>query len=185
MSQYYLMAQLPSLDALAETAPLPITEARFAELCGRLLREKMVDVLKKLSLVPPKNGERVGSAVVDGWNAAERQLRMALAVARAEKMNKTFDAEPTVFPQPLMQVCRAAIEMEDPLAAEKYLYQYRLNILETLRPMDAFSDDMVFYYGLKLKLIARMRAFDPEKGEGAYREMYRSILQGDVQEATT
>jgi len=74
--------------------------------------------------------------------------------------------------------------MTDPLAAEKYLNRYRLEFLESIRPMDTFCDDAVFYYGLKLKLIVRMRTFDIQKGEDAYRNIYDSIISGAVQEAT-
>ena len=33
MNQYYLIAQLPSLEIASETTALPITEERFYELC--------------------------------------------------------------------------------------------------------------------------------------------------------
>ena len=33
MNQYYLIAQLPSLETAGETTALPITEERFYELC--------------------------------------------------------------------------------------------------------------------------------------------------------
>ena len=33
MNQYYLIAQLPSLEIANETTALPITEERFYELC--------------------------------------------------------------------------------------------------------------------------------------------------------
>ncbi len=33
MNQYYLIAQLPSLEIAGETTALPITEERFYELC--------------------------------------------------------------------------------------------------------------------------------------------------------
>ena len=69
------------------------------------------------------------------------------------------------------------------MEAEKYLNRYRLEILETLRPMDNFSEDYIFYYGLRLKLILRIRQFDTKAGEEAYRNIYNSILNGDRLEA--
>ena len=60
--------------------------------------------------------------------------------------------------------------------------KYRLDFLETLRPMDSFSEDFVFYYGLKLRLLERIRKFDEESGETAYRNIYDSIMNGDRSE---
>jgi hypothetical protein len=65
------------------------------------------------------------------------------------------------------------------MEAEKFLNKYRLEFLETLRPMDSFSEDFVFYYGLKLKLISRIKQFDTESGETAYKNIYSSIINGD------
>ena len=70
------------------------------------------------------------------------------------------------------------------MEAEKYLSHYRLRILETLRPIDYFSENYIFYYGLKLKLLLRMRQFDTKAGEKAYKNIYNSILNGDRLEAT-
>ena len=78
-------------------------------------------------------------------------------------------------------MANAAIEKENPMESEKYLNSYRLEMLETLRPMDAFSDEYIFYYGLKLKLLLRIRQFDTETGEKAYRNIYNSIIKGDLE----
>ena len=83
-----------------------------------------------------------------------------------------------------MQAARTAVEIESPMEAEKFLNKYRLDFLETLRPMDSFSEEFVFYYGLKLKLIERIRKFDSESGEAAYRNIYDSIMNGDRSEVT-
>ena len=54
-----------------------------------------------------------------------------------------------------------------------------LNFLETLRPMDNFSGEFIYYYGLKLKLISHTRKFDTNMGEIAYRNIYDSIMNGE------
>ena len=157
MAEYYLISQLPSLDGISENAPLPITEERFTELCNQFLGKKSRENMKKLTLSPAKNIERSGSVLIDAWNESERNLRFALGKVRAEKMKKTFDTENRIFPVEYVKAASAATEIENPLEAEKYLNSYRLEILETLRPMDSFSEDYVFYYGLKLKLLLRIR----------------------------
>ena len=182
MAEYYLISQLPSLDGISENMPLPITEQRFIELCNRFLGEKVKKSLGKLTLVPDISNELSGSALIDAWNDAERNLRLALAKVRADKLGKQFDTENKPLSTEILKTALAAAEMESPLEAENFLNLHRLNFLETLRPMDAFSEDYIFYYGLKLKLILRTRQFDTAIGEATYRNIYNSILDGDKPE---
>lgn len=182
MAEYYLISQLPSLDGINENTPLPITSERFAELCERFLSKKAQGESKKLTLAPPKNPEKSSSSLVEKWNDGERNLRFALAELRADKMNKHFDTENKSFSSALLQAVRTALEIESPMEAEKFLNKYRLDFLETLRPTDSFSEEFVFYYGLKLKLIERIRRFDSESGECAYRNIYDSIMNGNRSE---
>ena len=183
MAEYYLISQLPSLDGISENTPLPINEERFTELCNRFLGKKAQEAMDKLALIPPKNSECSGSLLIDAWNESERSLRFALGKVRAEKMKKVFDTENRIFPVEYIKVASTATEIENPMEAEKYLNSYRLSILETLRPMDSFSEDYIFYYGLKLKLLLRIRQFDTKNGEKAYKNIYDSILNGDSLEA--
>ena len=179
MSESYLISQLPSLDGISENMPLPITEERFFELCGELSGKKIQSEINKMTLLPPKNSEKSSSSLIESWNDGERNLRLALAKVRADKMKKTFDLENNSLSNELIRVANTAIEMESPLEAEKFLNSYRLEFLETLRPMDNFAQDFIYYYGLKLKLLLRIRQFDANIGETAYRNIYDSILNGD------
>ncbi len=183
MSLYYLMAQLPSLDALPDNAPLPITEESFYELCERLLNKKAFAALSELTLVPNRNVENSGFSLVDQWNDGERQLRFALASLRAGTMNKTFETGENSLPSNMVQIAKNACEMTDPMDAERFLNKHRLQFLESLRPMDAFCDNAVFYYALKIKLLKRIRSFDEDKGREAYKNIYNSVLAGDRKEA--
>ncbi len=184
MSQYYLMAQLPALDGLGDTTPLPITEERFAALCRENLSKKAWMEFEGMTLLPSRHDDTASSPLVKAWNKGEQQLRLALGQTRAAKRRVAFDAGDEGFPLPLMQTVQAAVEMEDPMAAEQFLDRYRLSFLETLRPMDGFCDDAVYFYGLKLKLLWRIRRFDEARGETAYRSIYNSILHGETMEVT-
>lgn len=184
MAEYYLVSQLPSLDGIGDNVPLPITEERFTELCNSLLGKKAREELSKLTLAPSRTPEKSGSALVEAWNDGERNLRLVLAKLRAEKMNKQFDMGNKSLPVNLVQAARTAVDAATPMEAEKILNRYRLDFLETLRPMDTFSQDFVFYYGLKLKLIMRIRQFDTASGEAAYRNIYDSIINSDRSEVT-
>ncbi|MBE6771331.1 MAG: DUF2764 family protein [Ruminococcaceae bacterium] len=182
MAEYYLISQLPSLDGINENTPLPVTSERFEELCMRFLGKKAQCELQKLSLVPPRNPDKSSSALIEKWNDGERNLRLALAKFRAEKMNKNFNSDNQSFSVGLLQAVRTAVEIESPIEAEKFLNQYRLDFLESLRPSDSFSEEFVFYYGLKLKLIERIRKFDAESGKSAYKNIYNSIMNDDRSE---
>lgn len=176
---YYLISQLPSLDGIGENTQIPITQERFLELCTQFLGKRAKNVIEKITLTPSMNGEQSGSALIDAWNESERDLRLALAKARAEKMHKTFDDANRLLPAQYVKTASTAIEMDDPMGAEEYLNRFRLGILEELRPTDNFSEEYIFYFGLKLRLIERIRRFDTETGETVYRNIYNSILNGD------
>jgi hypothetical protein len=179
MAEYYLISQLPSLDGISVNMPLPITEERFFELCTGLLPQKAVREFKKLTLLPTMEYEKSSSALVESWNSGERDLRLALGKIRAEKMGKSFDIGQRILPTTLLQTAKTAVEFTSPLEAEQFLNQYRLNFLESLRPTDNFSQDYIFYYGLKLKLLIRASGFDAQSGESAYKKIYNSILSGN------
>ena len=115
MANIYFMSQLPSLDGINENVALPITEERFLELCQRFLDKKAQHEISKLTLTPPREYEKSSSDLIEAWNKGERELRFALAKARAEKMKKSFDTENKNFSVELMKVARTAVEMESPL----------------------------------------------------------------------
>lgn len=183
MGEYYLIAQLPSLDNISDNLPLPITEERFSELCNRFLSKKAVNELNKLTLMPQRTAEYVSSALIKAWNDGERMLRLSLGKARADKLKKQFETENTAIPTELLQLARVAVDMDNPLEAEEFLNRYRLDFLEGLRPSDTFAEDFVFYYGLKLKLISRIKQFDSAVGGAVYRNIYDSIMSNDFKEA--
>ncbi len=182
MAEYYLISQLPSLDGIGENTPLPVTEEHFFELCNRFLGKKALKKLSELTLLPPRDYEKSNSVLIDAWNENERNLRFALAKVRADRMKKQFDTENKSLSAEILKAANTAAETENPLEAEKVLNGYRLDFLETLRPMDNFSDDFIFYYALKLKLLLRIRKFDTDAGKTAYKNIYNSVLNGDRSE---
>lgn len=179
MAGYYLISQLPSLDGISDNMPLPITEERFSELCHQLLGKKTLDEMKRITLLPERESEDCGSDFINNWLDSERKLRLALAKVRAQRLNKSFDTGNTLIPLHYQKAAEAAMQSKDPLEAEKLLCSCRLELLEAQRPMDGFSVDYVFYYGIKLKLISRLRGFDTEAGEAAYKNIYNSVLMAD------
>ena len=183
MAEYYLISQLPSLDGISENMPLPITEERFFQLCNEISGKKIQNEINKITLLPSREYEKSSSFVIENWNNGERNLRLALAKVRADKMKKSFEIENNVLSSELIKIANTAVEIESPMEAEKFLNSYRLEFLETLRPMDNFSEEFIYYYGLKLKLISHIRQFDTNAGEIAYKNIYNSIMSGDRLEA--
>jgi len=178
MAEYYLISQLPSLDTADGNVALPITEERFLELCTRFLGKKALFEFSRLSIIPPREPYRSDYAIINAWNDGERSLRLALAAARAERMNKQFSCDTASLPPALLHTARSAAQAQDPFQAEKLLNDHRLAFLETLRPSDCFSLDQVFYYFLRLKLLERIKQFDTASGKAAYRNIYASIVNG-------
>ncbi len=182
MSLYYLMAQLPSLDALSPMTVPPITEDRFFSLCRDLLPKKAKDEIKKLTLIPKKEGEHSASALLRAFYEGERELRLALSYMRAERLKKSLEmpeGEPSLS---ALQTAKQALECTDPKKAELMLSSYRLELLENLRPSDCFSLDSVFYYAIKLKLLWRLCSFDQKQGEQVYKDLYNQALRGASEE---
>ena len=180
MKQYYLMAQLPSFVVSDDKTELPITEEYFTELCSRFLEKDDLKTLSALSLEPPRDAKATGSAFVDAWYEKERSLRIALAQIRALNMKKKFDANGITLAPDAVQAARTAAGMDSPLAAEQFLNQYRVSVVDNLTPLDGFSTDAVFAYGIKLKLAVRMKKFNAEKGMASYHKIYDRILKADA-----
>ena len=176
--QYYLVSQLPAFS-INQSAPLPVTEEYFIDLCSRFMDKKAVKAIQNLSLEPPRQAEKTVYDVLDKWYDYERSLRIALSYLRAQKMKKDF-IDPTNLlskvSSDIMQTARTAINFESPLEAEDYLNQERINYLSNVLPFDNFSDEAVIAYGLKLKLANRVKKFNEEAGMASYRKIYDRIL---------
>lgn len=178
MSEYYLISQLPSLDGIGEHTPLPITEERFSELCSLFTGKRTLTELQKLTVCPVPDFEPSSSSLINKWNENERDLRLALGKIRAEKMKKSFDAGEKPLSPELIKTAEAAVTAGNPLDAEKYLSSCRLAFLESIRPFDSFSDDYLFYYALRLRLLSRIKNFDMSKGKTSYKNIYNTVING-------
>ncbi|MBQ3235380.1 MAG: DUF2764 family protein [Clostridia bacterium] len=183
MAEYYFISQLPSLDGLSDGMPLPITEEYFIGLCKSVLKDSKINELNNLTLIPPLIPVKSKSALITAWNKFERYLRLSIAKIRAEKMKKPFNLQNEFLPNEYIKIATDAMEIDNPLESEKFLTEYRLKFLESLRPMDSFSEEFIYYYFLKLKLLERIRKFNVEEGEIAYKNIYHSIVSGNKTEA--
>ena len=181
-NQYYLVSQLPEFSVSDDHSTLPITYEYYYDLCSRFLSKKDMKILEELSLEPSLEGKSTGSKFVDSWNLKEKSLRLALAQIRALRMKKKFSAGYESVAPDAVQAARTASGMDSPLAAEQYLNQYRLSVIESMRPADIFSVDAIFSYGLRLQLAVRMKKFNAANGMASYHKIYDSILKADASE---
>lgn len=176
MAYYYLVSQLPNISAAEGKSSLPLNGSSFKELCGRFLSEGEMSTLEGLSLVPPKEASPTGSVFLDTWYEKERYLRFTLAQIRAQRMKKEASVLPPGCTADILQAARTAVGMDSPLSAEQYLFEYRMKLLEEIKPLDGFSIDAVYAYGIKLLLVERMKKFDTENGKACYHKIYDKIL---------
>jgi len=176
MDYYYLVSQLPNISGSEGKSALPLSSSEFIELCCRFISEAEKKVVQELSLTPPRESTKTGSDFLDTWYEKERFLRFALAQIRAQKMKKDSVVLPSGCTADIVTAARTAVGMDSPLSAEQYLYDYRMKLLDELRPLDSFSIDAVYAYGIKLMLVERMRKFDMENGKSSYHKIYDTIL---------
>lgn len=180
-NQYYLVSQLPEFTVSDGKSPLPISYEYYRDLCSRFMSGKNLKILDSLSLEPSiDDSVKTGSKFVDEWNHRERSLRLALAQIRALRMKKKFNMGLVSIAPDAVQAARTASGMDSPLAAEQFLNQYRLSVIDSIRPLDLFSTDTVFSYGLRLQLAVRMKKINAEMGAASYRKIYDSILKADA-----
>ena len=179
MAYYYLVSQLPNISGAEGKSALPLSSSAFKELCSRFLSEDEKLQVQGLSLVPPKEKSSTGSVFLDTWYEKERSLRYALAQIRAQKMKKDVSVLPGGVTADIIQAARTAVGMDSPLSAEQFLFDYRIRLLDEIRPLDSFSVDAVYAYGIKLLLVERMKKFDADIGKTSYHKIYDNILEGD------
>ncbi len=174
---YYLVAQLPAFSVSDDNfAKLPISTEYFKDLCLRFMSEKDCENIKNLSLEPPRSEQCTGSVFLDAWYKNERNLRFALAQIRALKIKKELKDIPSISDGDVIQIARTAAGMDSPLSAEQFLNQYRLGVLDKIAPLDQFSSDAVYNYGLRLMLTERMKKFNRDEGLASYHKIYEEIL---------
>ena len=180
MSQYYYtVASLPAL--LFHTQPA-LTTAQFLEICSISLKKVDLDLLRRLDLGQPQKAALKpgsGPVVLTRWQTWEINLRNALARLRAK--NRSFVAEP--FLQQAAEdysavlAAQAAFEEPSPLRAEELLDQARWQFLEQQTGGHYFDLSSLIIYALKLQILERRFALQPEAGRVKYNAIMQTFKQ--------
>jgi hypothetical protein len=116
---------------------------------------------------------------VRNWLDWEEALRLNLARLRAQKLRRdsSQNAEAPEYPAEAVNAAKAALALESPLEAEIFLDKARWAAVESFQGIDAFSENAVYAYLLKLLLMERRQAFKTEEGFSEYKALYASILE--------
>ena len=169
------MAQLPHL--VYEQKP-PMSSKDFKDLAKPLLFKKDMILLEALSL-EFKEFSKTGCRFIDSWHEWESDLRIYIARQRMVKLKKdNIDIpEPTAFHLEASATATKASDEHSPLEAEIIIDKARWNAIEGFTGNDYFDRSNVFAYYLKLLILERRQAFDPEIGFAEYKSLYASIVE--------
>ena len=180
MSQYYYaVAALPMLFPDSDVFP---AQQEFLEHCAAWLSDSDYLALSQASLHPSftLSGR---SSVLGRWYAVEKALRNELVRARAPKLHVdeekylSDDEPPTwVSSSDIESKASEAINQANPLRAEQLLDEYRWHILDELEVGHYFDVDKLIVYYLKLQMLLRKTAMDPESGKSLFDDTYNTII---------
>jgi hypothetical protein len=158
----------------------------FVDLCREHLEPKDFELLETCSLNPfsPKNDEddsgeshqSVSSPFIDSWKNWEKALRLNLAKLRAQNLKRDFSVQEDSSTLDAVTIAKTAMTMDSPLEAEMYLDKTRWDFIDSLEGLEHFSENAIFAYHLKLKLIERLNKFKEDEGFAEYKRLYASII---------
>ena len=162
MDYYYLVASLP---VLSSEGPPPLSSEEFLSLCDRLLRPRDAETVRRLAADPVAEDP---SPFAQAWRDREIQLRNALVRIRAARMGR--DASPFLRVERTVdaaveKAATDAFSRPHPGEREREIDQFRWRQLDELAGLNSFSENAVFAYGLKLRILERWSAMDPLKGQ--------------------
>ncbi len=164
MSYYFLIASLPSIALESQPS---LTLDAFRSQCADHLSPGHLQTLSAILDDAEGDENEQTHPFARRWRARETQLRNACVRLRAAKRN--VDAGTYQQPHPGFDACLEdgvdeAFSESDPMNRELALDKIRWRVLDELSGPNPFSDEVVFAYGLKLKLAERWAAHDEEKG---------------------
>jgi hypothetical protein len=155
---YYLVAQLPGLRFGREPGLAP---AGFLAEAGKWLSRSALATIREATLFD-RSDEPSGCALYDRFKAFERSFREELRAWRQAR--REGREQRTSFPPELLRD-------GDPLEIERRLLGYRWERLEEEEFGHHFDLETLVVYHLKLQILARLAAYDAERGLEVYRTL--------------
>ena len=186
-SYYYLAAQLPYL---VYGQGVPMSSAAFKALARDRMDSADAAVLDYCTLdpAPPMAGETgaayaepaspISSEFINRWKEWERTLRLNLARGRVQKLKREGGSmtDAPEHPADAAGAAKTALIMDSPLEAELFLDKARWDAIDYFQGINAFTENAMYAYLLKLQLMERRTAFKTEEGFTEYKALYAAIL---------
>lgn len=165
MSLYYLLSGLPRL-VLGEPAPLDRED--FLARCRSALEVRDAELVADLA----EHGTGDHRFIL-AWREAEIQLRMQVALRRAEVLgrDKAALAGPGLSMDEIRRVAEHAWSQENPLDMELELDRGRWRILDELAGRDPFSLDRVLAYAVRLGMVRRWERVNRDRGKSRFEDL--------------
>jgi hypothetical protein len=156
----------------------------FRDLCKSALSAGDLAILDFCTLDPDASSyaeqpKPRASVFINNWRNWERSLRLNLARYRAQRLKREGGAayDPPDYPADAAAAAKTAAAMDSPLDAEIFLDKARWDAIELFQGIDYFSNNTIFAYLLKLRLLERRALFKAEEGFAEYKGLYASILE--------
>jgi hypothetical protein len=153
----------------------------FLDLCKSLLNDEDREILELCALDPADYADSSmpdRSAFINNWRNWERSLKLNLARYRAQRLKREGGPalDPPDYPADAASAAKTAAAMDSPLEAEIFLDKARWDAIELFQGIDYFSNNTIFAYLLKLRLLERRALFKAEEGFAEYKGLYASII---------
>ena len=180
---YYFFAA--TFDPINYGDEPPISSEEFRQLCHKFLSKEDAAFLKYCYYDPKLCMDAIkptGSDFIDNFMQQERGFLELLVSLRAKKLGRSVEPISEGHNAFGDRVCKAVLEINDPLEAELYINKERWSALEELVNISYFEVINIYTYLLKLQLLERKHFFDKTKGTEEYQNLYKTIVDRNIQE---
>jgi len=175
---YYLGAQLPYLNY---GQAVPMSSKAFRDIALKEMSPAEARLLEFCTLepIPAQQLSTISSPFIQSWHNWEEVLRLTLARNRSQKLKREDPTRGNLpeVPTDAVAAAKQAFSVDSPLEAELILDRARWNAIEAFHGIGYFTENMIYAYLLKLKLMERRQAFNTEEGFAEYKTLYASILE--------
>ncbi len=160
---------------------------RFMELCRALMNRTDFHILSELVSCPNVDRDS-NSALIRAYRLWDLSLRTKLARLRAAQLKREApivsealaDASEKAYDGETAEIAKTALAAASALETETLLDRARWAALDRFLEQAYFSRDVIYAYFLKLRLSTRQSLFTAENGEGAFFELYTSIINASA-----
>ena len=173
---YYTLA---ALETIRLGEKIPISEEHFLQFAEDTIDAKSYQILLKSRW---GQTDPTGFSFADRILSWEKELRLELAKARSLKL--PFDVSSNLPASEgrynLLEQVRAAMSLDSPLEAERYLEQLRWSFIESMGACHFFDLEALVVYYLKLQLALRQEKFLEELGRDSFEKEYAAVAESQI-----